>query len=201
VPKQRSPRTKGRRCAPEPRCCSSVSATLSSVREIVAAYIGCYRPRAERERSFYGQQRTLADAISTAALARTAENKRHSHQCRIPGRSLEEARKSLLAINFQSSLTFDEFHSVVEKATGHIHMIGELAVYDTALRIGAFLGTEPERVYLHRGTRDGARALGLGRGRKSLEVDELPAEFRRLRPYEVEDCLCIYKSDLARLAR
>lgn len=197
--KQRSPRTKGRGCAPEPSCCSS-GEPVGSLREIVDAYIRCYRPRAARERSFYAKQRTLPGAISTAALARTAEDKRHSRQCRIPGRSLEEARDRLLAVDLASLTSFEELRAEVEESTGDIHMIGDLGVYDTALRIGAFLGIEPEFVYLHRGTRDGARELGLGRGRKSLRVDELPPEFSRLRPYEIEDCLCIYKSELGRLA-
>lgn len=55
---------------------------------------------------------------------------------------------------------------------------------------------EPERVYIHAGTRAGARALGLYRRQEYLEPEELPEPFQRLRPAEVEDCLCIYKSDL-----
>ena len=39
--------------------------------------------------------------------------------------------------------------------------MGELVVYDTALRIGARFGLEPEKVYVHRGTREGVRKLGL----------------------------------------
>lgn len=133
-------------------------------------------------------------------MARTAEDKRHPHQRRIPARSLEEARDRLLAVDLESSTSFEDLCSKVEETIGDIHMIGDLGIYDTALRIGAFLEIEPELVYLHRGTRDGARVLGLGRGRTSLRVDEVPAEFSRLRPYEIEDCLCIYKSELGRLA-
>ena len=69
-------------------------------------------------------------------------------------------------------------------------------VYDTALRIGAKLGLEPEVVYLHRGTRSGMKALGLDVGRPFIEVDELPQALRSLRPHEIEDCVCIYKSEL-----
>ena len=39
--------------------------------------------------------------------------------------------------------------------------LGELTVYDVAHRIGAYLQLEPDVVYLHRGTRIGARYLGL----------------------------------------
>ena len=69
-------------------------------------------------------------------------------------------------------------------------------VYDTALRIGAKLGLEPEVVYLHRGARSGMKALGLGAGRLFVEVYELPHELRSLRPHEIEDCVCIYKTKL-----
>lgn len=186
---------------PEPRCCSGGSTPLGNLREIVDAYIRCYRGSAKRERSFYARQQPWPKVITMSALARTAKDKRHPHQCRIPGTSLESARDRLLRTDLKSASTFEELHSEVEETIRDIDKIGELAVYDTALRIGAFLGLEPELVYLHRGTRDGARALGLGRGCKTLEVGELPAEFRRLRPYEIEDCLCIYKNDLWRLAR
>jgi len=55
---------------------------------------------------------------------------------------------------------------------------------------------EPKQIYLHRGTRDGARALGI-RGRLSkLTVPDIPKDFARLSPGEIEDCLCIYKDRL-----
>ena len=77
--------------------------------------------------------------------------------------------------------------------------IGELAVYDITCRIGAFLDIRPERIYLHAGTRDGARALGLGLRGASVRKADLPGDFGRLSPAEIEDCLCIYKSDIQRL--
>jgi hypothetical protein len=61
-------------------------------------------------------------------------------------------------------------------------------------------GAEAERVYLHAGAARGAKALGI-EGRDSITPSELPAAFRRLRAYEMEDCLCIFKDDLERLSR
>jgi hypothetical protein len=79
-----------------------------------------------------------------------------------------------------------------------IRGIGALAIYDIATRIGGYLRLEPEVVYLYAGTSKGARALGLD-GAKTLDPKALPAAFRVLRPREIEDCLCIYAGDLARL--
>jgi hypothetical protein len=89
---------------------------------------------------------------------------------------------------------FAELHGLVEREIGDIPRIGCLAVYDVAHRIGAFLRIAPALVYLHRGTREGARALGF-RG-KTVHPDELPVEFRTLPAAEIEDCLCIYKREL-----
>ena len=44
--------------------------------------------------------------------------------------------------------------------------------------LGAKLDLSPEVVYLHRGTRSGMNALGLGIGRLFVEVNELPRELR-----------------------
>jgi hypothetical protein len=55
-------------------------------------------------------------------------------------------------------------------------------------------------VYLHNGAAEGATALGF-RGRKTICRRELPRAFMQLRCCEVEDCLCIYKSDLNKLSQ
>ncbi|MDQ3246773.1 MAG: hypothetical protein M3Q52_07800 [Pseudomonadota bacterium] len=73
---------------------------------------------------------------------------------------------------------------------------GPLARYDTALRIGFWLRLLPARVYLHAGTRDGSRALGLDAADGSLGRDQLPPELEPLEMHEVEDFLCIYKGQL-----
>ena len=94
--------------------------------------------------------------------------------------------------------SFDDLHRTVHDRIGGIHRIGELAVYDISCRIGAFVGLSPNRVYLHAGTRKGAQALGL-RG-ATVHKNDLPPEFGRLSPAEIEDCLCIYKAPIQLLA-
>lgn len=88
-------------------------------------------------------------------------------------------------------------HALIERLVGRTRGIGELYVYDTALRIGAWLELFPGKVYLHAGTRWGARALGFDPKARALEVSELPQELQQLEPYEIEDLLCIFKDKLA----
>jgi hypothetical protein len=68
--------------------------------------------------------------------------------------------------------------------------------HDTAFRIGAKLDLLPVKAYLHAGARVGARALGYDRRLPWIEVSDLPRQLRRLKPYEIEDLLCIYKDVL-----
>jgi hypothetical protein len=77
--------------------------------------------------------------------------------------------------------------------------IGELYIYDTALRIGAKLNLLPSRIYLHAGARVGARALGFAGRLKYIELRDLPKEFQKLEPHEIEDVLCIFKDKLKQM--
>ncbi len=167
----------------------------------MSAYIRDYRQRAGRELRFFKAQRSLPDVVSRAAMCELPSGKRHPHQYRIPRESLEEARRRLLGTDLAGCQSFDELHDRIEETIGDIHMVGPLVTYDIAHRIGAYIELEPTRVYLHSGTRDGARTLGLGRGRKTLEVSELPRAFHRLSAAENEDCLCIYKREIGAAAR
>jgi hypothetical protein len=169
-----------------------------SLTGIVRAYIRDYRVRTERQRLEQPTtQRELTTIVRTAALWTLPDGRRHSHQRRIPRRVLQQAANALVKATVAAA-TFEDLHETVRKSIGPIRGIGELAIYDIACRIGADLELTPERVYLHAGTREGARALGLGGA--TLSKSDLPKEFHRLSPAEIEDCLCIYKDDLRRLA-
>src|SRR2546426_21264 len=124
-----------------------------------------------------------------------------SHQRRIPRAVLRRSAARLLdrLTELKRARSFEQLHNVVDATIARIHGIGELTVYDTALRIAAHRGLEPKRVYLHAGTREGAKTLGISRDRKWVLPGKLPRAFRRLRPIEIEDCLCIYKAELRRL--
>jgi hypothetical protein len=98
----------------------------------------------------------------------------------------------------QAAKTFEELHRVILDKIADIHGMGELTVYDTAVRIGAKLSLEPAVVFLHAGTRIGAKALGLDASKKFIARKIFPPEFGPLSPAEIEDVLCIYKDRLRR---
>jgi hypothetical protein len=175
------------------------TASPQGLRAIIRHYRKNYAARAEWELGFFRAQSSLKDAVRLAGLAQGPGGKRFSHRCRIPGRVLAEAEQ-LLQIELRmlrKAATFAQLHRIVRSMIGDVRGIGALMVYDTSLRIAVHLGLEPSQVFLHAGTRVGARALGLDASAESLSVAELPRALRRISAGEVEDILCIYKHSLA----
>lgn len=98
---------------------------------------------------------------------------------------------------FRRCRSFEEVLETVRRLTDDIWGYKEMAEYDTAMAIGAHLGLLPERVYLHRGTRQGAANMGLYvRRREYLEVSKLPEELATLEPYQIEDFFCFFEDVL-----
>ena len=123
----------------------------------------------------------------------------NDHQTRIRCRAIRQAERRLPKLRLSRVQDFHSLHSRISDAISDVPGIGALMVYDTALRIGARLGLEPEFVYLHAGTRAGARALAIDSGRPYLRVSELPEPLQTLRPCEIEDVLCIFKRHFVRM--
>lgn len=161
--------------------------------EIVTDYIRVHRADALREMRFYEFQRSPAKAIEKAALCVLPDGKRHPHQRRIPGAVLELAEASLQEIQgrLKRAKSFDALYRLIAERIGDIPGIGPLTVYDIAHRIGSYLRIYPELVYLHAGTRKGAAFFKI-RG-DAFDPAVLPKPFSKLKPYEIEDCLCMYK--------
>ena len=180
---------------------SQSDGSLKSYADVVRDYRDNYQHRAGRDLRLYAIQRTLSRVVELAGMAKTTDGKRQPHQRRLSASTLRRAHSELDQCDFNACRSFDELFQLVIDAMGSIHGIGELTVYDTARRIGAYLKLDPEKVYLHAGTRVGARAIGLGDRTDALEIDELPPAFRRLMAGEIEDCLCIYKDELKGIHR
>jgi hypothetical protein len=177
-----------------------------SCNDVVADYLAKYTTNAEAEMRWFHQPVSIAEAIERACESRLPNGRgrlvRHGHQCRIPARALREAAMRLNERNATITATpdFRSLHDLVEATIGPIAGIGELTIYDIAHRVGAHTGAAPSEVYVHRGTRKGARALAF-HGRKTIAIRKLPAAFQRLTAAQAEDALCIYHKELADLRR
>ena len=173
--------------------------THPNLNSVVLSYLEYCQPRLEAQLRTFADEATLTTAIVRAALAQTRDGKRYSHQRRIMLQVLQAVRLRLLVLDLGKLCSFDELIIAIDRAIAPIRGVGELLVYDTSLRIGAKLRLMPDRVYLHSGTRHGARVLGLPWRGRSISLDELPVAFRVLKPHEIEDCLCIFKDQLSTL--
>jgi hypothetical protein len=172
---------------------------LQSLSTIVSDYVKHHGQKAKKELRYFRTIRTFEDAVTQAGLAIRPDGKRSSHQRRISKAVLKQATRRLRGARLKSAASFDDLIQRVRMATKVVDGIGELYVYDTSLRLGAWLKLLPRKVYLHAGTRLGAQALRLNHRMKSIAPKELPSTLRRLRPYEVEDVLCIYKEWLGKV--
>ncbi len=183
--------------------CRPVNGTdLQTYEQVVQDYIGAWRERSAEELKNFQTRPTLDKAIEYAGLAKKPNGKRFDHQRRRRPAALHHATASLMnaKAELQACRDFDELVQLVHDTIGPIQDIGPLMIYDTALRLGAFLGHEPTKVYLHAGTKDGAKVLGLDGRATCLPVSVFPKAFHRLRPHEIEDCLCLYKTVLRKIA-
>lgn len=192
-----SPKNTSGKCHPLKEGCE-----LSSYKGIVSCYIKKCRP--DESLKFYASIEDINKAVEKASHAKAETGKRHPHQRRIPKKVLDKVEKRLKTVSFSNCSDFQGLYKKVEAEIAGIRGVGELMVYDTALRIGACLKVKvaPEKVYLHAGTRKGAEAI-LGKSVlkvKTLDMSEFPKEFKKLSPHEVEDCLCIYKDELKKLS-
>jgi hypothetical protein len=179
----------------------------TSLRAIVRDYLVVYQPIHEQELTWFRNQSSFEGALRLASHAEDERGRRYSHQRRIKSRAIIEAFRVLADSHddLEQCSSFHQLWELVGSRLAPIEGVAELYIYDTALRLGAYLRLKPERVYLHAGTRIGAKGLGLlspsDMHRLWLEPVELPSVLGKLPPLDVENLLCIYKEKLAQLRR
>ena len=159
---------------------------LSDIRDDYILYI---RPRVAVEAKHYAQGSPV-QRVRCAALAEGPNGRKHKHQWRIPPAALEKFSALLIARvgDITAARTFAELLGLIKSA--RTKGVAELTVYDTAVRIGKGQGLEPQAIYLHAGTREGARLLGWNVNRPSIPIEEIPPDLAGLTPAEIEDLLC-----------
>jgi len=185
------------KCPPARPGCATRRGKYKNLGDMVQEYIAIKRPEVMKEKREIAR-RSLERAIEMASMGETSDGKRSHHHYRRTRNQLNAGKSAIMSIYSQirKCRNFEELHDLVRKITDKIDGLGELYTYDAAHIIGSQLGFNPKKVYLHTGTRKGARALGFSRGLRYLEVSQLPAEIQVLKAYEIEDFLCIYAANL-----
>jgi len=104
----------------------------------------------------------------------------------------------------KNTKSFEDVYQIVKSAK--VPGFGELSIYDSAVRISAYLGFTPSSVYLHAGTSKGAKSLeekGLLSDGSSLKatlpVDEFPEPIQKLETIQIENFLCSFKNDFKKI--
>lgn len=166
--------------------------------EIVRHFILHKRNKLHDELDWFAGQSSFSKALDEAVHARDRRGKRLSHQRRLVRHVIPAAFPHLQKVSTQlrHSASFDDLLLHIEKALSGIPRAGDLYFYDTALRLGAFLGLYPTRVFLQTGARRGALRLSRKHQNRSVPLAEFPVDFRALAPFEMENLLCIYRSVL-----
>ena len=92
------------------------------------------------------------------------------------------------------SNNFESLLNNIAELAKRFRGVKDLTTYDTATCIGCERGIYPSAVYLHAGTADGAKALGIS-GKKATKEQfvKICDAFEKLEPIQIEDFLCIYK--------
>ncbi|WP_369372684.1 hypothetical protein [Streptomyces sp. cg36] len=161
-------------------------------------------PSEEDERAWYRNQPSLEHAIRYSGRCENAFGTQESHQrgtkslyAKVTDAYLQPNKEALA-----EQEGFDDLITLVDRLVRHVPGIGEMYVYDVADHLAAYLGMSPAFVYLHRGTRDGTKALGIqcSPSDRYLPKRAFPQGLQSLEPWQIEDVLCIYKDILGRIA-
>lgn len=165
---------------------------------IIQEYRRDHRPFGLKELRHFKRRPDFATALHDAARAIRPDEKVYDHQRRCGKAALAAFHRALLPVSadLERAQSFGDLYDLIRGVSARCERIGNLTTYDTALRLGSFMGLRPERVYLHTGTRKGARRLGLATRGTSLPMDALPKGMHELEPWEAEDVLCIFKRRL-----
>ena len=157
-------------------------------------------PELEREIAFHARLTDDRQAIAAAATWRGARGRVHPRQRRMPREVKARAGAALQELRLEGVASFEQCLGRVNATIGGVHGVGEVAVYDVALRLAAGRGLLPSRVRLHAATRECARLLGADPGRaRWLPVEAFPVPLRDFSPWALERFLGFAREELEAL--
>ncbi len=135
-----------------------------------------------------------------------------SHYTKLSKNALKEAEQTLLKIvgGFSKLNSFMEIYRLTRSVTENISGVNRMFYYDTSVRIAAAVGKGnedllPKDVFYQRGAELGAIKLGILLQDKIDEKNpylhynkfiRVSHAFGKLKPYQIEDFLCIYHDQL-----
>jgi len=143
---------------------------------------------------------TLRDVILIYGKGKDIDGRHLDHFRKIRTNSLRQASKELIGIIelIRDCGNFQEVFELLNKKI-KIFGIGEMYLYDISFYLSARLGFKPKHIYMHRGTREGAKYLGLDIRREFIpkeEFEKLEKGFKKINAYDIENLLCSYKTIL-----
>lgn len=187
--------------------------TLDNLDAIVRDFKWRYKDRNKTDQvvKFCAEAPDFATAVRRAVEARDADGKHHNHQSKVDITARRKFGSKIIALANRGALDLSDFDRMHDKMDERKpYGIGPVTVYDTAIRIAAFLGIEPNSVYLHAGVRQGYKAMceammrSLGTTDQFLlawgytKASKVPLDvfwspLHRLKADDVEDILCTYR--------
>jgi hypothetical protein len=177
----------------------------ATLAQMVDLYLLLWGDRPDRERAWWGDQNlTFDQAVRRAMFRLEGEGRRDGHQRYYSAADLSAMGERLAAQTPELKKArgdFEALRKAIEHGLGLAIDRSPLLVYDVTHRIGCYLKTPPQHVYLHAGPRVGAERLkpGLGRHRRldHDNPDHLPTSLRtRLSPDQIENFLCVARRAL-----
>lgn len=148
--------------------------------------------------------KSFSEVISHAATCRDKNNRKFPHQYRIPNNLLKELCQALKAKekNILKIQEFSALYNFIEETKRNFANkgkgIGELTIYDVALRIALYRSNElknkilPQEVYIHAGARTGAEKVLKRCCKKTEPISAFPSEIQKIgQAYKIEAYLCI----------
>lgn len=147
-------------------------------------------------------------AVVRAVEARAENGKHHNHQSKVDITARRKFGRKIIRAAQAGRVplhNFDAMHDWMNE--NRLPGVGPVTVYDTAIRVAAYVEIEPTSVYLHAGVRQGLRALAdaLVRTRNTdyihvldprgskIPVKWFPEPLNKMKADDVEDILCTYR--------
>jgi len=101
---------------------------------------------------------------------------------------------------------FDDLYDIIKECSAAKRQFGQLSIYDSAVRIGAFLGIKPDFVYIHTGVRAGVAVLeekgytnNQLSNRNYAPLKEFPVEMHEMTEISAENFSCKSKEEFKKL--